>query len=326
MCECEAYRTIAVELVARMASDATLHLTNGDAALYLLNKAGIPGTHLAWQDALDHGPVPAGLTLEETSAVRGRYLAEHGYGSPIKIIHDFERRDAQIRRARDFQEIVLWFEHDLFDQLQLLQILTALEELDLEAGAVSIVQTDHYLAGMTVDEMAPLLRKRRPVTAAIYKSARRSWDRFTSGSPHELLIGAGEDAIGLPFLRPALRRLCEEYPWKRDGLSRSQRQALEAVARGPAPVDELLTRAAAREEAAFLGKRGFEHILRELSDEEAALIEGPENECVPSALGRRILAGEADWLEEHAIDRWVGGAHLQPERCPRWDDQAARFV
>lgn len=70
-------------------SASTLHITNGDGALYLLKKAGVLGTHVAWRDALNEGPVPAGLSLEETSAIRTRFLAERGYGNPIKLIHDF---------------------------------------------------------------------------------------------------------------------------------------------------------------------------------------------------------------------------------------------
>src|SRR6516225_1989670 len=155
-------------------SAATLHITNGDGALYLFKKAGILGTHLAWRDALNEGPVPAGLTLEETSALRADYLARRGYGNPIKLIHDFTRRDAQLHQAGEFDEVVLWFEHDLFDQLQLLQTLTALDELNLEPGRVSVLQSDHYLAAMTVDEILPLFPKRRTATPAIFKSARRS--------------------------------------------------------------------------------------------------------------------------------------------------------
>ena len=156
-------------------SAATLHITNGDGALYLLKKAGILGTHVAWRNALNEGPVPAGLSLEETSAVRATYLSQRAYGNPIRLIHDFQRRDAQLRLAGDFQEVVLWFEHDLYDQLQILQALTALDELELEPGRIAVVQTDHYLANMTVDDILPLLPRRRTATAAIFKSARRSW-------------------------------------------------------------------------------------------------------------------------------------------------------
>ncbi len=272
---------------------AALHITNGDGALYLFSKAGILGTHLAWQDALNVGPVPASLSLEETSALRGRYLASRGYASPIKLIHDFERRDAQVRRAGDFEEVVLWFEHDLFDQLQLLQALTTIEELDLEPGRVAVVQSDHYLANMTADEMAALLPKRRTATAAIFKSARRSWERFTSPDPRALYAAAGEDAIGLPYLRAALYRLCEEYPSARDGLSRSQRQALLAVAQAASHTDEIFTRSQAREEASFLGSRAFALILGELRASEGALLEGDDGALSLTALGRRILAGDA---------------------------------
>jgi hypothetical protein len=307
-------------------SAATLHITNGDGALYLLKRAGILGTHVAWRDALNEGPVPPGLSLEETSALRARYLAERGYDSPIKLIHDFARRDAQVRRAEEFDEVVLWFEHDLYDQLQLLQALTALDELNLEPGRVSVVQTDHYLASMTVEEIFPLLPRRRTATAAVFKSARRSWERFTSSSPEGLYAAAGEDAIGLPFLRAAVQRLCEEYPWKRDGLSRSQRQALYAVAQGPGRPEELFARAQAREEAYFLGERVFEKMLRDLAADAGALVEEEEGRLVPTVLGRRVLAGDADWLEEHPIDRWIGGVHLLPEYLTRWDDDIGRFV
>lgn len=305
---------------------ATLHITNGDGAVYLLKKAGILGTYVAWRDPLNEGPVPAGLSLEEVSALRANYLAARGYGNPIRIIHDFQRRDAQLRRAGEFDEVVLWFEHDLFDQLQLLQTLASLEELDLEPGRVAVVQTDHYLANMTVDEVFPLFPKRRTATAAIFKSARRSWDRFTSPSPADLFAAAGEDAIGLPFLRPALLRLCEEFPWKRDGLSRSQRQALYAVAQGPGRSEELFSRAQGREEAFFLGERLFTTMLEDLRAEPGALVEEEEGNLVPTALGRRVIAGDADWLDERAIDRWIGGIHLTPENVTRWDDDNARFA
>ncbi len=303
-----------------------LHITNGDGALYLLGKAGILGTHLAWRDALNDGPVPFGFSLEKTSETRAHYLASRGYGSPIKLIHDFERRDAQVRRAAEFEEVVLWFEHDLYDQLQLLQALTSLEELNLEPGRVATIQSDHYLASMTVDEILPLLPRRRTATAAIFKSARRNWERFTSPSPAELYAAAGEDAIGLPFLRAAMQRLCEEYPSVRDGLSRSQRQALLAVAQGAARSDELFTRTQAREEASFMGNRAFGVMLDELRAGEGGLIEGNDESLVLTPLGRRVLAGDADWLDDHRIDRWIGGVHVSPENLTRWDEDAAGFV
>jgi hypothetical protein len=303
-----------------------LHVTNGDSVLYLFRKAGITGTHLAWRDALNEGPVPEGLSLEETSALRARYLSERGYASPIKIYHDFEVRDEVMRRAADFAEIVLWFEHDLYDQLQLLQALTTLDELALDPGRISVIQSDQYLGTMTADEISALLPRRRIATAAIFAGARRTWARFTSAQPADLFAATQEDAIGFPFLRSALRRLCEEYPGLRDGLSRTQRQALQAVVQGSGRKEDLFTRAQAREEASFHGDAGFYKTIDDLRDERAPLLDGPEGAVTITALGRRVLAGEADWLESHAIDRWIGGVHLMPGHIARWDDEAGRFA
>ena len=303
----------------------TLHVTNGDSVLYLFKKAGIVGTPLAWRDVLHEGPVPAGLGLKATSAVRVQYLAQRGYGNPIKVAHDFEKRDALIASAPEFREIVLWFEHDLYDQLQLLQVLTTLEDHNLEPGRVSLVQSDHYLGSMTAEEISALLPRRRSVTPATSKSARRAWQRFTSSSSDDLLAAAREDAIGLPFLRSAMKRLCEEYPG-RDGLSRSQRQALSAAAQGPAAAEELYGRAQAREEAQFQGDSAFARMLEDLRDSRAPLLSSQAYGFELTLLGRSVLAGDADWLAHHPIDRWIGGVHLTPDYVVRWDDEAATLL
>jgi hypothetical protein len=305
---------------------ASLHITNGDSVVYTFKKAGILGTHLPWRDMLHEGPVPGGVSLEDCSRVRGSYLASRGYGKPIRILHDFQARDAVIRRSREFDEVVLWFEHDLYDQLQLLQVLTVLREMDLEPGNVSCVQSDSYLGSMTAEEIVALHPKRRTVTRAMFDRAFAVWNDFCSGDPRLLLAQTASEHAGFPHMRTGLRRLCEEYPWSGDGLSRSQRHALQAVAQGAARNDELFRRAQAREEAPFLGDTAFYAILRDLREGAAALIEGEEGMYEPTALGRRILGGDADWLEQAAADRWIGGVHIEGRSAVRWDDVRQMFI
>lgn len=305
---------------------ATLHITNGDAVVYLFKKAGVIGTHLPWRDVLHEGPLASGVSLEQLSRVRGEYLATRGFGNPIKLLHDFATRDATFRRAPEFSEIILWFEHDLYDQLQLLQILVELDAMQLEPGRVSLVQSDVYLGTMTADELIALYPRRKTVTVALFEQARAAWDAVCAPQPDALLASSTRDVQALPHLRAALHRLCQEFPWSVDGLSRSERHALQAVAAGPAPADELFRRAQSREEAPFLGDLAFAAILRDLKNESAPLIEGEEDALEPTARGRSTLAGAEDWLHTLALDRWVGGVHLTGEHAFVWDDDAARFV
>jgi len=302
----------------------TLHITNGDSVLYLFRKAGFVGTQIAWRDVLHEGPVPAG-PLEATSGIRAKYLVERGYGNAIKINREFEVRDATLRRAGEFDEIVLWFEHDLYDQLHVLQILDTLAGSELEPGRISMVQSDNYLGMLDVDELSALLLKRRTVTEGIMASAREAWTAFTGADPSALVHFTREERLGLPFLRPAFARLCEEYP-AADGLSRSQRGALESLARGPARDDELFRRAQAREEASFMGDASFYAVLGELAAAPSPAIEGPSGERTATAIGRRLLAGDGDWLATQTIDRWIGGVRLTAENCWRYDERARAFA
>jgi hypothetical protein len=302
---------------------SSMHITNGDSVVYLFRKAGIVGTHVPWRDNLFEGPVPPLESLEALSALRSAYLSERGYGKPIKIFNDFRARDAAIARAHEFAEVILWFEHDLYDQLQIAQVLVTLDALELEPGRVSLIGSDQYLGTMTADELAALHPKRRVVTSAVYAAARTVWRTFTAEEPQALVELSQRDLPGLPHMRSALERLCQEFPWTLDRLSRTQRHALEAVAQGPARENELYRRAQAREEATFMGDTSFFAVLRDMASGDEPLIEMLSDQTwIPAPHGRRILAGEARW--DAAPSRWIGGTDLG-ETPYLWDDGTHRF-
>lgn len=304
----------------------TLHITNGDAVLHLWKKAGLLGTHLAWRDVLHEGPVPAGSSLESLSRIRADYLASRGYGNAIKLHHDFEKRDALIRRANAFEEIVLWFEHDLYDQLHVLQILAVLQEQGIGAGAVQLIQSDNYLGMLSADEIMALYPKRRFLTSVMAEGAAKAWCSFTSNAPEQIDAAARERYVGFPFLSAALRRLCEEFPATGSGLSRTQKHVLEACARGARQKDDIFRRSQAREEASFLGDSTCYAHIDDLCAEPAPLLSTLETGFEPTVLGRRVLAGDADWLEHQPVDRWIGGSHLTRENFWRWDEASERMV
>ena len=103
------------------ASRPSLHVTNGDSVAHVLEHIVPHGRVLAWRDALHDGPVVAGPP-EATRKGRARFLATVGFGAAALIEAGFAARDAALDRALDGgDEVVLWFEHDLYDQLQLVE-------------------------------------------------------------------------------------------------------------------------------------------------------------------------------------------------------------
>jgi hypothetical protein len=139
---------------------------------------------------------------------------------------------------------VLWFEHDLYDQLQLLQILSAIP-VDTP-GPVELIQADDHLGLLDARALEALWPSRIPVTPAMVELGHRAWDAVCSDEIEPVLA---EDTSALPQLAPALRRLLEE----RGPLARTDRQLLEALTEGPATPVQLFAASQAREEAVFLG-------------------------------------------------------------------------
>jgi hypothetical protein len=98
------------------ARPSPLHVTNGDSAANTLRQTALGGAVLPWQDVLHEGPVPAGPRRGLLQA-RAAFVSACGWGSGPSILASLERRDRQVAQAlRDGQQVVLWFEHDLYDQ------------------------------------------------------------------------------------------------------------------------------------------------------------------------------------------------------------------
>jgi uncharacterized protein DUF1835 len=209
----------------------TLHITNGDSAAATL-RTFIADPVVITADVLHEGPAPSGMEGDDWHAMRARFLADARYGSYEDIRLQLAASDRAIASAGAYGEAVLWFEHDLFDQLLLVRTLDLLSRLHPPArvsliciGAFPGVDRFVGLGQLRADDLATLVDQRQPVAQPVYESATAAWTAFRAPDPSALAALARDpssDATApLPFLRDALRRLLEEYPWTTTGLSRS---------------------------------------------------------------------------------------------------------
>src|SRR5918911_4354026 len=136
-----------------------LHLTNGDSAAGTLAETGIEGRVLPWRDVLHEGPVPD-LPAGELRGVRAQFIAARGWAPLDAAEADMRERDAALAAALVSEPVVLWFEHDLYDQLQLIQVLSRVPD----SAEVSGILVDRFLGALPADELAALWPARRPVS------------------------------------------------------------------------------------------------------------------------------------------------------------------
>jgi Domain of unknown function (DUF1835) len=315
----------------------SLIITNGDDAVALMREAGIRGEILPWRDILHEGPVPPSLPLEDLSAVRADFLAQRGWLPKEELHAAFRSRDAMIRRHSEFESVVLWFEHDLYDQLQLMQLLDFFATERREG--LYLIQAGRYLGLEKPKALKTHFHLMEPVTDAQLALARLAWNGFRAPTP-ELWAGLlrGSTRI-LPFLRLALLRLLEELPHPASGLSRTEATILSLVSGGVKKPPELYEAFTHSEEVFFMGDLSFYHALDGLGEGGSPLIAGfkgltfspsmPEEErnaylaaelsC--THLGVTVLSGKSDALQHRPLDRHIGGYWLHSGAPWRWNSE-----
>lgn len=310
--------------------DNILNITNGDCAVDIMQEAKIAGTFLPWRDVLHEGPVPADLDLDALSKRRAQFIVERNWGSAEQVTASFSARDQQLQAFGDYDKVILWFEHDLYDQLQLVQILDWFQQHFTDELDLAIICSAQYLGQLSAQQMAAQLRFAQPVTKAQLDLASQAWSAFRAETPEQWQQLLELDTSALPFLRAAVIRMLEEYPSKGSGLSRTATQALTLIAQGVTKPGKVFAGNQNCEQQVFLGDASFWVVLHELLDCNPALItltQGselslpplPEQTLTITDAGKQVLSGQTDWLETAILDRWIGGVHLISNNIWRWD-------
>ena len=302
-----------------------------------MEMADIPGVFLPWQDVLHEGPVPEGLALEELSEVRAKYIIDQGWGAREAIERAFRERDNTLKSFGDYEKVILWFEHDLYDQLQMLQILAWFHENRPKKDTLSIICVDRYLGMLSPDEMAALYQFQQTVNESQLALANTAWSAFRASSPEQWFALLKTETSALPFLNGAIVRLLEEYPSCFNGLSRTARQALEIICQVEKKPGRVFALYQESEERRFLGDLSFWKILNECltstppllamsTGKEMTLPANPDQELSITEEGKEVLSGNRNWLELVQLDRWIGGVHLTSDHIWCWDSGSASIA
>ncbi|MEN3285229.1 MAG: hypothetical protein V7607_6369 [Solirubrobacteraceae bacterium] len=313
-----------------------MHVTNGDSTAATLRAAGLAPQLVVWRDALHEGPVPA-VDDAELREVRARFLG--GGGGVDRVRRELEERDSALAAARD-GEYVLWFEADLYDQLQLAQILDRLARLEVAPERITLICIGEHLGiarfgglgELDGPQLAALPRRAAvPVSAEAVALAQQAWAALRAPDPAGLAAVVAARSPVLRFLPEAFDRLGREYPSTRDGLSLTERRLLAAVAAGATSAGQAFVRAASRETRPFMGDTWAYAAIDRLARAQVPLLRAarPVGRTAGVSItdaGRRVLAGEEDHVALNGVERWVGGVHLVGRSVPRFDEGVEAVV
>jgi hypothetical protein len=309
-----------------------LHLLNGDATATALAATDVPGERLVWRDLAMEGPATA--VGRAPSAERLACLAA-GFGIDAedyaRVVDD---QTARLAAAPRHDEIVLWFEQDLFCAVTLWSLLDWFGR-EPTAPMLSLVYPAldddiRGLGALTADRLDALFAGRATVGERTSTLGARAWAAYSSPDPLACAPLLAPESAALPFVSGAVRCHLGRFPSVFNGLNEVEQAALTVLRRGPLGFGDLFREVTGQENLRRhgMGDRQFAACLRRLVPIvriTGATVMSAEIDLTPQ--GSAVDTGELDWLALHAIDAWLGGVHLvHGGPIWRWDDARARLV
>lgn len=292
-----------------------LHVLNGDATLAVFPPT-LPGHRAVWRDIMVEGP-PV-----DDGAVRAAWLAPRLGVAPDEYERRWREGQALLARAGGDDDVVLWFEQDLFCAVNLWFIVPRLPRTTpLWLIFPPLGDSFAGLGTLAPSDLAELFESRRRLDDDARDEAGRLWRAYAASDP----TGLAHTRRTVAFADEAIRLHLGRFPSASSGLNEVEAATLHALVAGPrlfADLFRAVTHAPAHRRHG-MGDVQYANIVRELRPLIAIDADTSAFSAWRVSLTREgsdVLAGRVDGMATRTLDRWLGGVHVQPgERSWRWD-------
>ena len=345
-------------------SPGILHITTDINTAEHLDAALQDGVFLAWQDALYEGPIDAEVNLTHLSRRRAKYFVDAGWVGKEEIDARYQARNKLLFSYEKFEEVILWFDHDLNSQLQLVQIVEWFSKHNLKNTIISLVSinrlrgssTYRSLNTMSEERIKALMNKRWEVTLGQMSICQHAWSALGSRNPNALLRFYNTNTSTMPHLKNAMLRFLKQYPSQLNGLSQTESIIANIVLNQPSDASDIFEIMQRKEGIAFMNRATFSNSLQNMCEGAMPLIEQHTIDVVTSEededylsedadvevqvkehveqkvvlkltdLGRQVLHNWVDWIQVNGVNRWIGGVHLREGSLWRYDETRRKVV
>ncbi|MBX2844306.1 MAG: DUF1835 domain-containing protein [Flammeovirgaceae bacterium] len=289
-----------------------LHILNGDCSLFQIQKTDIVGETLVWREMLCEGPVSKNIQESDFWNNRQQFFLDSyqvkGKDYEEKSINEIKKLDD----CEKFDEIILWFEYDLFCQVNLLGVLALIYQKNIPVKKWSLVcigELPGYdklvgLGEIDAKLYLNLFENRTLLNNNDLKKANNIWRQYCSDNPVPILEMADEMSKNFPYLKPAIQAQFKRFPSSFNGLSQIQHEILNLINSENIETAKQLVGILLRKEN-YYGFGDLQYF--KLIDSVSLLIERNTSFSL-NPLGEKVLAGQENFLDLENNQYWIGGS------------------
>lgn len=210
-----------------------LHITNGTVLTKYLDELNIEGEKLTWQEMLCEGPTIRKVYSDEFSELRKTFFSTF-YDIDLDISEINLELD-KLNNSSNYSEIVLWFEYDLFCHINVVAVISLLQQKKIDlpiylvcSGRVSRSKNLKGLAELNSDELLKHYSDKVILTEEDLDLATSVWGIYC-GKDHNLFKPLIVKSSSFRYMSNCLKAHLERFPETKSGLSVMERNILEIV-------------------------------------------------------------------------------------------------
>jgi len=208
-------------------SSSILHITNGDSTTNYLKSLHFEGEFITWREMLCEGKTSIDVGSESFWKTRFEFL-KSSYKVTKKTFIDFTLKEYRnLCQKKDQKEIILWFEYDLFCQINMIAIISWLkryrkgEKITLVcSGDIEGSDRQLGLGELNPEQIQQHYKNRVELTQDDIEYADYVWQLYCSDSPLRLeTVHKFNPMSPFVYLTDALNIHLQRFPSIENGLN-----------------------------------------------------------------------------------------------------------
>lgn len=207
------------------------NILNGDSLAYSFPDAKIEGDIIVIREGLIDGNL-SGDKLHDFWHSRSKYMGIQEAEYHNNVVKEFEK----IMNAPDNSEFNLWFEYDLFCQVNMWFIISIINSLSINKK-VYAVYTSHLdktskqfwngFGQANSSELTICFADRTPLKNTDLQLGQDLWTAYKSGNLDELIHLAKNQSIAFPYLQEVVKAHVDRFP--KDGTKGRPEKIIEDI-------------------------------------------------------------------------------------------------
>ncbi|GGG45632.1 hypothetical protein GCM10011414_14010 [Croceivirga lutea] len=211
-----------------------LHISNGDSFTSRLKKLPLHGDIITWREMLCEGKTLSTVGSESFWKTRFEFLNKNYKVSKSWFIEKTLKEYRSLCNHKQQDQIVLWFEYDLFCQINMLAVISWLKTHRRHAEIYLVCSGNednsdklYALNELSDDQVMGLYKNKKLLTQDDIEYADYVWQLYCSDNPIRLENLTDFSTYQFDYLSDAIQAHLKRFPTITNGLNAVENRALE---------------------------------------------------------------------------------------------------